>query len=66
MTMSTAAATRKNPRSTVMEVLAGVASVAGQNRAVAIRKPRSGPSSGRKYATFCVHVPTSASTAMAA
>src|SRR4029077_4720126 len=44
-----AAARKKGPKPTVIGVLAGVASVSGQNRPVAKTNPRSQPSCGRKY-----------------
>jgi hypothetical protein len=47
-------------------VLAGVASVAGQNRAVARMKPLNQPSSGWKYERFWLQVAINASTAVTA
>jgi hypothetical protein len=43
-TIVNAAADRKSPISTVIDVLAGVARVAGQNRAVARANPTTSPS----------------------
>ena len=64
MIMSAINDSTNSPISTVMDVLAGVASVAGQNRAVAMTNPTSGPSSGRTYERFWRHVPTSATSEM--